>query len=83
MAIVVTKGGHGTLSGIPIVPLAVIEPLNLDSILLSSVTYETEMIAQAREAGIPNILAMYQDWPAAVSLSQLREIRSHTKIRRQ
>jgi hypothetical protein len=83
MAIVVTKGGHGTLSGIPIVPLAVIEPLNLDSILLSSVTYETEMIAQAREAGIPNILAMYQDWPADVSLSQLREIRSHTKIRRQ
>ena len=63
-AIVVSNDGQGTLSGVPVVSLSQTDALGLDSILLSSATYETEMMERALESGIPNILGMYQDWPA-------------------
>jgi hypothetical protein len=35
-----------------------------DAVLLSSASYESDMLAQCRQAGTPNVIALYADWPA-------------------
>lgn len=39
------------------------ESITADAILLSSASSESDMLAQCRERRIPNVIALYTDWP--------------------
>jgi hypothetical protein len=63
LGIVTTNQIGGTLKGLPIRHLAGLAPDAADAIVVSSVTYELEMVAAARAAGFHHVVSLYDAWP--------------------
>ena len=43
--------------------LSTLQSLNVDAVLLSSASFESDMSDQAKKHGIRNVIALYGDWP--------------------
>jgi len=63
VAIVVSGEPGGECDGRPVVGFQDLEPLGVEALLLSSCSFEPEMMVRARLEGIPNVLPLYSDWP--------------------
>jgi hypothetical protein len=63
-SIVVTQGGGTAIRGVPVASLATLRPVDVDAVLLSSATYESEMCETASALGF-RAVPLYADWPHA------------------
>jgi hypothetical protein len=61
--IAISEGSETTIDGLPVRPLAHLGPADADAILISSASYELEMLASARAAGFPRVVSLYDSWP--------------------
>jgi len=62
-AIVETIPRSDSFRGLPVVPLSKLRLLEIDAVLISSSSFEPEMIQLALQSGAPRIVPMYEDWP--------------------
>jgi len=62
-AIVTTAGPADFQWGLPVVPLADSSGLDIDAILLSSSSFEQDMMHEAQRRGISTVIPLYSDWP--------------------
>ena len=69
--IVVTEGPDARFGDLPVTALDRINPRIADAIVLSSASYEPEMLEAARAAGFAQVIPLYSSWP--VGLTQSRE----------
>jgi hypothetical protein len=60
----VTSTGEGApIHGLGVRPLRAVSAASVDAILLSSVSYESDMALAARDAGLRAIVSLYAAWP--------------------
>jgi hypothetical protein len=64
VAIVTSDGASHRTWDVPVVPLRSASSLELDALLLSSSSFEPEMISLAEQAGARRVIPLYSDWPA-------------------
>jgi len=65
--IVVTGGPDGRFCDLPVTALERINPRIADAIVLSSASYEPEMLESARLARFGHVVPLYSSWPARLS----------------
>jgi hypothetical protein len=67
--IVVTEGTDSRVGDLPVTALDRINPRIADAIVVSSATYEPEMLESARAAGFEHVIPLYSSWPAGLTQS--------------
>jgi hypothetical protein len=65
--IVVTDGPDGRFCDLPVTSLNRISARIADAIVLSSASYEPEMLEAARDAGFAHVVPLYSSWPAGLT----------------
>jgi hypothetical protein len=65
--IVVSDGEDSHIGGLPARSLDRVNVAHVDALVLSSVSYEPDMLAKAEEAGLRRIVKLYQSWPSSLT----------------
>ncbi len=65
--IVVTEGPDGRFGDLPVTSLARISARIADAIVVSSASYEPEMLEAARGAGFGHVVPLYSSWPVGLT----------------